>query len=143
MAYQPFNYQPTFQPMQQQMPMSFYSQPMQQPMQMQQVQQNQSSGKIVDSIEMVKFADVPMDGNSYYFPKADGTEIYSKRWLANGSTEVNTYVKVDVNNPEEEKQQFDFNLMENNIMEKLNSLDERMAKLEKGFSKPVTNKKEV
>lgn len=143
MAYQPFNYQPTFQPMQQQMPMSFYSQPIQQPMQMQQVQQNQSSGKIVDSIEMVKFADVPMDGNSYYFPKADGSEIYSKRWLANGSTEVNTYVKVDVNNPEEEKQQFDFNLMENNIMEKLNSLDERMAKLEKGFSKPVTNKKEV
>ena len=143
MAYQPFNYQPTFQPIQQQMPMSFYSQPMQQPMQMQQVQQNQSSGKIVDSIEMVKFADVPMDGNSYYFPKADGTEIYSKRWLANGSTEVNTYVKVDINNPEEEKQQFDFNLMENNIMEKLNSLDERMAKLEKGFSKPVTNKKEA
>lgn len=142
MAIQGYGY-PNFQPMQQQMPMSFYSQPMQQPMQMQQVQQNQSSGKIVDSIEMVKFADVPMDGNSYYFPKADGTEIYSKRWLANGSTEVNTYVKVDINNPEEEKQQFDFNLMENNIMEKLNSLDERMAKLEKGFSKPVTNKKEV
>lgn len=142
MAIQGYGY-PNFQPMQQQMPMGFYSQPMQQSMQMQQVQQNQSSGKIVDSIEMVKFADVPMDGNSYYFPKADGSEVYSKRWLANGSTEVNTYVKVDINNPEEEKQQFDFNLMENNIMEKLNSLDERMAKLEKGFSKPVTNKKET
>lgn len=145
MAYQPFGYQPNMQ-MQQQIPMNFYPQSMQQmqqPMQMQQVQQNQSSGKIVDSIDMVKFTDVPMDGNPYYFPKADGTEIYSKRWLANGTTEINTFVKVDVNNPEEEKQQFDFNLMENNIMEKLNSLDERMAKLEKGFSKPVTSKKEV
>ena len=138
MAYQPFGFQPTMQ-MQQQVPMNFYPQPMQQ-QQIQQIpmqQQNQSSGKIVDSIDMVKFTDVPMDGNSYYFPKADGTEIYSKRWLANGTTEINTYVKVDVNNPEEVKEQFDFNLMENNIMDKLNSLEEKINK----FQKPVANNK--
>lgn len=140
MAYQPFNYQPTFQPMQQQMqqqiPMGYFTPPMQQQMQ----QQNQSNGKIVDSIEMVKFTDIPMDGNSYYFPKADGTEIYSKRWLANGSTEINTYIKVDVNNPEEEKEHFDFNLMENNIMDKLNSLEEKISKINP--SKPVAKVKE-
>lgn len=138
MAYQPFNYQPTFQPMQmqQQIPMGYFTQPMQQQVQ----QQNQSNGKIVDSIEMVKFTDIPMDGNSYYFPKADGTEIYSKRWLANGSTEINTYVKVDVNSPEEEKEHFDFNLMQNNIMDKLNSLEEKIVKINP--SKPVAKVKE-
>lgn len=140
MGYQPFNYQPTFQPMQQQMqqqiPMGYFTPPMQQQIQ----QQNQSNGKIVDSIEMVKFTDIPMDGNSYYFPKADGTEIYSKRWLANGSTEINTYVKVDVNSPEEEKEHFDFNLMQNNIMDKLNSLEEKIVKINP--SKPVAKVKE-
>ena len=141
MAYQPFSYQTGFNPMQQQqmqqqIPMGYFTPPMQQQMQ----QQNQSSGKIVDSVEMVKFTDIPMDGNSYYFPKADGTEIYSKRWLANGSTEINTYVKVDVNSPEEGEGKFDFNLMENNIMDKLNSLEEKISKINP--SKPVAKVKE-
>lgn len=132
MAYQPFNYQPAMQMQQVPMnPMGYFTPPMQQQIQ----QQNQSNGKIVDSVEMVKFTDVPMDGNSYYFPKADGTEIYSKRWLSNGTTEINTYVKVDVNSPEENKEQFDFNLMETNIMEKLNTLEEKLNK----FQKPQTN----
>lgn len=51
-------------------------------------------GKVVESLEMVKSIDIPMDGNSYYFPKADGTEIYSKRWLANGTTETIAYKPV-------------------------------------------------
>lgn len=141
MAYQPFSYQTGFnpiqqQPMQQQIPMGYFTPPMQQQIQ----QQNQSNGKIVDSVEMVKFTDIPMDGNSYYFPKADGTEIYSKRWLANGSTEINTYVKVDVNSPEDNKEQFDFNLMQNNIMDKLNSLEEKISKINP--SKPVAKAKE-
>ena len=138
MAYQPFNYQNyPMQMQQQQIPMGYFTPPMQQQIQ----QQNQSSGKIVDSVEMVKFTDIPMDGNSYYFPKADGTEIYSKRWLANGSTEINTYVKVDVNNPEDNKEQFDFNLMQNNIMDKLDSLEEKISKINP--SKPVAKTKEV
>lgn len=138
MAYQPFNYQNyPMQMQQQQIPMGYFTPPMQQQIQ----QQNQSNGKIVDSVEMVKFTDIPMDGNSYYFPKADGTEIYSKRWLANGSTEINTYVKVDVNNPEDDKEQFDFNLMQNNIMDKLNSLEEKISKMNP--SKPVAKTKEV
>ena len=112
MAYPAFNYQQNYpMQMQQQIPMNYFTQPMQQQMQ----QQTQSNGKIVDSVEMVKFTDIPMDGNSYYFPKADGTEIYSKRWLSNGTTEINTYVKVDITNPENEKEQFDFNLMQTNI----------------------------
>ena len=112
-----------------------YFQQMQQPMQQQLPINQLSTGKIVDSVEMVKVTDIPIDGNNYYFPKADGTEVYSKRWLANGSTEINTYVKVNVQQQEEEKRK-----IEDDIIEKLNLIDDRIAKLEKGLIKPATKK---
>lgn len=120
-------------------PVNYFTQPMQQQIQQQQLGLN---GKIVESIENVKMTDIPMDGNSYYFPKADGKEIYSKRWLANGSTEIIVYKKF-VEEQQEEVEKFNFSEMESNIMEKLNSIDERFAKFEKGFnSKTVASKKE-
>lgn len=48
-------------------------------------------GKIVESIDIVKATDIPMDGNMYYFPKADGSEVYSKNWLPNGTTQILTF----------------------------------------------------
>ena len=54
-------------------------------------QQMNVIGKIVDSIDVVKATDVPMDGNMYYFPKADGTEIFGKQWLPNGQTRILTF----------------------------------------------------
>lgn len=36
-------------------------------------------GKAVDSIDVVKAMDVPLDGSIIYFPKTDGTEIYTKQ----------------------------------------------------------------
>ena len=48
-------------------------------------------GKMVDSIDVVKATDIPMDGNAYYFPKADGTEVYCKQWLQNGTTRILTF----------------------------------------------------
>lgn len=52
-------------------------------------------GKIVESIDIVKTTDIPMDGNAYYFPKADGTEIYAKQWLANGQTRILTFKPIE------------------------------------------------
>ena len=112
-----------------------YFQQMQQPMQQQLPMNQLSTGKIVDSVEMVKVTDIPIDGNNYYFPKADGTEVYSKRWLANGSTEINTYVKVNAQQEEENKRR-----IEDDIFEKLNLIDDRIAKLEKGLIKPASKK---
>ena len=68
-----------------------YQQSLQQP-----VSQAQMSaiGKIVDSIDVVKATDIPMDGNTYYFPKADGTEVYCKQWLQNGTTRILTFKPV-------------------------------------------------
>ena len=73
-----------------------YQQSLQQP-----VSQAQMSamGKIVDSIDVVKATDIPMDGNSYYFPKADGTEVYCKQWLQNGTTRILTFKPVFEDNP--------------------------------------------
>ena len=52
---------------------------------------NQQMFKLVDSLDVVKATDIPIDGNWYYFPKADGSNIYSKRWLPNGTTQILTY----------------------------------------------------
>ena len=41
-------------------------------------------GKIVESVDMVKATDIPMDGNMYYFPTADGNIIFGKQWMPNG-----------------------------------------------------------
>ena len=73
-----------------------YQQSLQQP-----VSQAQMSaiGKIVDSIDVVKATDIPMDGNTYYFPKADGTEVYCKQWLQNGTTRILTFKPVFEDNP--------------------------------------------
>ena len=79
-----------------------YQQNLQQPLQPSQMSvSNQMSalGKIVDSIDVVKATDIPMDGNSYYFPKADGTEVYCKQWLQNGTTRILTFKPVFEDDP--------------------------------------------
>ena len=79
-----------------------YQQSLQQPMlptQMSGTNQMSTLGKMVDSIDVVKATDIPMDGNSYYFPKADGTEVYCKQWLQNGTTRILTFKPVLEDNP--------------------------------------------
>ena len=79
--------------------------------QQQQLQASQNMatlGKVVESMDVLKTLEVPMDGNAYYFPKADGTEIFSKQWLPNGTTRILTFKpilddRVDENTLEEEK----------------------------------------
>lgn len=75
-----------------------YQQSLQQPMQnivSNQIpganQQYTPMGKIIESVDVLKTTEVPMDGNIYYFPKADGSEIYSKQWLPNGTTRILTF----------------------------------------------------
>ena len=108
--YQPFysqmnnNYQtPTQNPYMDRMAqLQQYQQSLQQPIVTTQTPvSNQMSalGKMVDSIDVVKATDIPMDGNAYYFPKADGTEVYCKQWLQNGTTRILTFKPVFEDNP--------------------------------------------
>ena len=79
-----------------------YQQSLQQPVagtQMSLANQMSTLGKMVDSIDVVKATDIPMDGNAYYFPKADGTEVYCKQWLQNGTTRILTFKPVLEDNP--------------------------------------------
>lgn len=116
------------------------------PMQMPSQQLN-PLGKIVESIDIVKVTDIPMDGNMYYFPKADGTEIYSKQFMPNGQTRILTFKPLldsDPNNLslEEEKAKFEpINDVLRDIQEDIKALTDKVDKI----SKPTTSrsKKEV
>ena len=71
----------------------------QQPM----VQQNQMmalNGEIVDSIDVVKAKNVDMSGQPTFYPKSDLSEVYVKRLMADGTSQIVTYKAVQ---PEESK----------------------------------------
>lgn len=122
-----------YNPMQQFIP----QQQFQQQIPYQQVQQQQIGlqGKIVESSDVVKGIDIPMDGTVYYFPKADGSEVYSKRWLSNGTTEQVVYKREVVENNSDKPNPF---------MEKLNGIEEKIVALEELLSKQpkASSKKE-
>lgn len=101
--------------------------------------------KVVESIDMVKATDIPMDGNMYYFPKADGTEIYGKAWLPNGQTRILTFKPVLDNDPNtlsqnEEKLNLEvLGQVLEGIQSDIKVLTEKLDKI----SKPTRTKKEV
>lgn len=101
--------------------------------------------KVVENIDMVKVADIPMDGNMYYFPKADGTEIYTKQFGIDGRTRILTFKPVLDENPnnlpsEEEKLKIDtFNDVLMGIQKDIKELTEKVDKI----TKPSRTKKEV
>ena len=71
----------------------------QQPM----AQQNQTmglNGEIVDSIDVVKAKNVDMSGQPTFYPKSDLSEVYVKRLMADGTSQIVTYKAVQ---PEESK----------------------------------------
>lgn len=102
-------------------------------------------GKVVESMDIVKVTDIPMDGQSYYFPKADGSEIYSKQFMPNGQTRILTFKPITDDNPnnlplDEEKSKFDtFNAFLEGIQADIKTLSDKVDKI----SKPNKVKKEV
>ena len=142
---QQFNYpQYNYQPMQ--LERLSQLQQFQQNLQQPQMQGNFATlGKIVESIDIVKATDIPMDGNMYYFPKADGTEIYAKQWGANGQTRILTFKPI-LNNEADNSSQSDLKVNLGGIDEFTavleNKLDEFYKKIS-GTKTSSTKKKEV
>lgn len=102
-----FQNNPAFQQQQMYNPMAPYQERLnqmqaqysQQPM----VQQNQAmglNGEIVDSIDVVKAKNVDMSGQPTFYPKSDLSEMYVKRLMADGTSQIITYKAVQ---PEESK----------------------------------------
>lgn len=52
-------------------------------------------GKSVDSIEVVKATDIPLDGSISYFPIVDGSAIVTKQLQADGTSKIIIYKPVD------------------------------------------------
>ncbi len=147
------NYQPVQNPYMQRMEnLQQFQQAINQPMVPTQMsganQQFAPLGKIVESIDIVKVTDIPMDGNVYYFPKADGTELYTKQFGMDGKTRILTYKPILDDNPNtlsQNEEKFDleaFNEFTGVFKEQLNTLTDKIDKIEK-YLKPTSKKKEV
>ena len=101
-------------------------------------------GKMVESIDMVKATDIPMDGNMYYFPTADGNMIFSKQWMPNGQTRILTFKPLleeesNILSNEEEKLKYDaFTQVLEGIQNDIKTLTEKIDKI-----KPTRSRKEV
>ena len=99
-------------------------QPMEMPMQNQNTpqmalnRQNILYGKQVDSLEVVKAIDIPLDGSISYFPLANGSAIVTKQLQQDGTSKITIY------EPKTQKEDMKFATIED--------IDKRLEKL--GFS---------
>lgn len=104
-------------------------------------QQMNLVGKMVDSIDVVKATDIPMDGNMYFFPKADGSEIFGKQWLQNGTTRILTFkpvLDVEPNALSSTEEKFKIDLSEEateGIMKRFDELETKISSLTKSLTK--------
>lgn len=106
-------------------------------------QQMNIIGKIVDSIDVVKATDVPMDGSMYYFPKADGTEIFGKQWLPNGQTRILTFkpnLDTETNNVSNTEEKLKIGLSDEATEVFMKRFDDIEKRLDEFIGKKTTNR---
>lgn len=51
-------------------------------------------GKVVDSPDVVKVTDIPLDGSTSYFPLTDGSAILTKKLQLDGTSKITVYKPV-------------------------------------------------
>ena len=111
-TYNPYFMQPQMQrmqPMQPVQPMQpmdqQYSQAPQQPTQPIYRQTLGLQGKSVDSLDVVKAMDFPLDGSVSYFPLVDGSAIVTKQLQQDGTSKTVVYRTSEEEKPEEVKKE--------------------------------------
>lgn len=114
-------------------------QPVQQPQTMA-PQQPPMVGRYVNDFSEVTANDVPMDGRSAVFVKADMSEIQTRAWSADGKIVPVTYKPVLVEQKEnkEKQENLKFELSDEStkaFMERFDDISERLEKMEKSLSK--------
>lgn len=77
-------------------------------------------GKVVDSLDVVKATEIPMDGSVSYFPLSDGSSIVTKQLQMDGTSKVTIYKPIS--NVEEKKEEIKFVTFEE-LENKLNNLN--------------------
>ncbi len=78
--------------------------------------QNILYGKQVDSLEVVKAIDIPLDGSVSYFPLANGSAIVTKQLQQDGTSKITIY------EPKTQKEDIKFATIED--------IDKRLEKLD-------------
>lgn len=81
-------------------------------------QQSSLLGKVVESIDVVKAMDIPLDGSVSYFPLSDGSAIVSKQLQNDGTSKLMIYKPSD--DKKEETIQF---VTFDEVQDMLNDLD--------------------
>ena len=101
----------------------YYGQQQPQPMEMPIPQQNVSqmvlnrlNGKQVESIDIVKNLEIPLDGSISYFPLVNGSAIATKQLMQDGTSKITIY------EPKTQKEQIKYATIED-IDKKLENLD--------------------
>lgn len=76
-----------------------------QPLQQMQSLNNQTTllGKSVDSVDVVKAMDIPLDGRISYFPLVDGSAIVTKQLQADGTSKTIIYKPTEDDKKEQPK----------------------------------------
>lgn len=75
-------------------------------------------GKIVDSIDVVKSLEIPLDGSTSYFPLADNSMIVTKQLQNDGTSKIVVYKPTQ----EDKKEAIQFATLED-IQEAIDNLD--------------------
>lgn len=120
----PYNYNPYFkQPM---------YQPMEQPVQpintqsyippIQQTKPVVLQGKSVDSIDVVKATEIPLDGSISYFPLADNSVIATKQLMPDGTSKITIYKPVEGEDKKEETPKIDY-ITKDDLNESIKNID--------------------
>ena len=96
-------------------------------------------GKIVDSIDVVKAIDIPLDGSTSYFALADGSAIVTKQLQRDGTSKTIVY-KPDMSASTENDFKTNFNSDETNyIKEELKSIKSQIREISDVLKKGVDN----
>lgn len=103
----------------------------QQPQQQQQLMQQNMyrtamglQGKQIDSLDVVKATDIPLDGSVSYFPLADGTAIATKQLMQDGTSKITIFKP---SNEENQAQQIKY-VTENDLKEQLSNFNSKDIK---------------
>lgn len=99
-------------------------------------------GKVVDSIDVVKAMDIPLDGSISYYPLSDGTAVVSKQLQMDGTSKVVVYKPIQ----EENKKKIEFATLGElqDVLNDLQDLKDEIKDIKKQFKelKPKKVKEE-
>lgn len=91
-------------------------------------------GKSVDSLEVVKAMDIPLDGSISYFPLTDGTAIVTKQLQQDGSSKTVIYKPVQEEQKEETVKYITIDELEN-VLNEVEDLKDELKELRKELKK--------